>query len=361
MNIPKFTAEVSLYRSANHYGGRSPDSTGISFSGPIAPAYYPGPEAQAACYDCGVSCNKDLGICVGFASAGLLGCFWPPACAAAAAAAGIAIAVCNETYLTCMGLCAVDDCCPKLCGDVNPFDPGWGCCDEDENCADGCCPKDNKICGGKCCSPGDKCCGDGCCPADFTCQQGVCCQPGEFNCAGACCQKGFTCEEGLCCPPGNSVCKGKCCHGVCDQSGNCCESPDNYLCGGECCFGAFTCCNNKCLTPDLACVNDKPCPQVQACGNLCCPPGKYCQDPSSGTCGVCSEGKKAVVCGNNTNAPRTACCPPNVNCCNGKCCPSFPEEFGDPIICCKPVSGGDWPPPLDNTQFGCHHASRCIS
>jgi hypothetical protein len=61
------------------------------------------------------------------------------------------------------------------------------------------------------------------------------------------------------------------------------------------------------------------------------------------------------------NAAPSACCPPNVNCCNGKCCPSIPGEFGDPIVCCTPISGGDWPPPLNNTEFGCHHASRCIT
>jgi hypothetical protein len=143
----------------------------------------PGPETQRACNNCMEGCAASLAECSAAAMAPLAGCIFPPACPAAAAAAGAALGACNLAVFACNARCQILRCCPKLCAFPNPFEPGDGCCDENETCVDrydansrhGCCPADQSACGGRCCARGERCCGDSCCPANYFCLEGNIC------------------------------------------------------------------------------------------------------------------------------------------------------------------------------------------
>jgi hypothetical protein len=187
MNLPGFTADASAYRSKNPYrlfASASPGSCGggASSSGTIVAAYFPGPDTQARCSNCLGDCASALADCSAAASAPLLGCLFPPACAAAIAAAAYAQEGCNATSLACQAYCEAFVCCPKPCGIPNPFNPGEGCCDAGEHCVDqndpnsrnGCCPSDRSVCGNSCCAPGEFCCGNSCCPPGQPCTDGAC-------------------------------------------------------------------------------------------------------------------------------------------------------------------------------------------
>jgi hypothetical protein len=183
MNIPAFTAQASLYRTSNSYRSSALNFGGSSPAQPVVLAYMPGPGTQAKCSTCLSHCAKNLAICSGIAAAPLAACVFPPACLAAAAVAGAALAGCDFTSLGCIADCTWNDCCPKACGTPNPFDPGAGCCDDNEQCVDrydpnsrqGCCPSDQTVCASKCCALGESCCGDTCCPPHYYCLDGGFC------------------------------------------------------------------------------------------------------------------------------------------------------------------------------------------
>jgi len=183
MNILGFTAQASLYRTSNSYRSSALDFGGLSPTQSVVLAYMPGSQTQAQCSTCLGSCAKNLAECSVIAGALLAPCVFPPACAFAAAAAGAALVVCDVTSLACIADCTWNDCCPKKCGTPNPFDPGAGCCDENEQCGDrydansrqGCCPSDQNVCGDKCCAKGESCCGDTCCPPNYFCRDGGFC------------------------------------------------------------------------------------------------------------------------------------------------------------------------------------------
>jgi hypothetical protein len=222
MSIPEFTAEASLYRTTNRYR-----SSGSEFDGSIADqsvvaAYFPGTATQAKCNRCSEIALRNYGVCLGI---GAIGCIASgpayPICA------GIALEGCNLELLGAQALCAYDDCCPKICGTPNPFDPGEGCCDANEQCVDrydpnsrqGCCPSDQSVCAGKCCAKGESCCGDTCCPPNYFCRDGGFCSefpsdllpppgtPGPPPPINNCIFGGEPCQ-GKCCPPGLVCCGG---------------------------------------------------------------------------------------------------------------------------------------------------------
>src|SRR5262249_20697083 len=229
----------SLYRTSNHYR-----SLGVTFGGSTAvqrvtPAYYPGPETQAACNSCNEGCARALAECTAAAVLPLAGCVFPPACPGAVLATGAALAACVTASPICSAVCATTKCCPKICGVPNPFDPGSGCCDTGEACVDssdpnarqGCCPSGQSVCGGKCCAIGDTCCGDECCPAGWFCIAGSCTQYPSFPTdgppppppppePGGACKVGWeACPVSpsvwLCCPPGKECCGSKGCQRTC--------------------------------------------------------------------------------------------------------------------------------------------------
>jgi len=182
MNMPAFTAQASLYRSSNHYR-RSGTDSGDSYSGQtVVAAYMPGPETQRACNNCIEGCAETLAQCAAIAALPLVACVFPPACIGAAAVAGAALAACNVNSLACIARSNLLRCGPKGCGTPNPFDPGEGCCDENEACVDpydrnsrrGCCPSDQVVCAGKCCPTAHTCCGGTCCPPNHFCRDGFC-------------------------------------------------------------------------------------------------------------------------------------------------------------------------------------------
>jgi len=285
MTLPGFNAEASSYRTSRYYIAGTSSLADSPSSGAVTLSYYPGPDTQARCSDCGSDCASALGYCSASATALLGGCIFPPLCPAAAAAAGAALSACDIANLTCTGYCWAFKCCPKLCGIPDPFGSNNGCCDDGEHCVDqsdpnsrqGCCPSNQAVCGGKCCAVGEKCCGDSCCPADFVCQQGTCCPPGT-----------------------PTVCNGVCCNGACDPSGNCCPSP-SHVCGNVCCPPFNKCCNGQCCGayqechPTLGTCWTPPHPPSPcmagwtSCGSQCCPPGKTCCIPPGFSAAGCYE------------------------------------------------------------------------
>jgi hypothetical protein len=248
MNMPEFTAQASLYRTSGRYRSSGLGGGDASAGEAIFPAYYPGADTQARCNNC-------MTICVeryeGALAAGAVGC------AAGCIATGPLYPAC---YATCMGgvLASADawllgceflscaaprselfgwhplgtsPCCPKVCGFLNPFVPGEGCCDEDEHCVDrfdpnarqGCCPSDQSVCGGKCCAKGETCCGNECCPPGWFCNIDGSCTESPLGSFGASepppkppkpspgsglfdCFPGWTHCKDKCCPPGLHCC-----------------------------------------------------------------------------------------------------------------------------------------------------------
>lgn len=219
MNIPEFTAQASLYRTSNSYRSSGTEFDGSPSAQSVVTAYFPGPETQAKCNRCSEIALRNFGVCVGIGAVGSIACgpFYP-------ACFGTALAACDLALLSAQALCAYDDCCPKICGTPNPFDPGAGCCDANEQCVDrydpnsrqGCCPSDQSVCAGKCCPKGYSCCGDTCCPPNYFCRDGGFCSefpsdllpppgppppPPVNNCIFG----GAPCGS-KCCPPGLECC-----------------------------------------------------------------------------------------------------------------------------------------------------------
>ncbi len=260
MNLPHFTAEVSLFRSGRHYSASlSSDSSSYSDHSIVA-AYRPGPQTMSECYHCTEEhCADELGYCQIAAD---IGCFFAPlACLAAEAA-------CWTNYGRCIGTCIapwIGDCCPKPCAVPNPFDPGSGCCDEGEHCVSegdpnarqGCCPSDRSVCGGKCCDSGESCCGDSCCPN--TCCGNSCCPPNSHCCGDVCCDINIPCCGGTCCsflpPPGPPPTP---LPHSCPSGSAPCGFPDSTGVIRTCCPPGLQCCN---YTPEFgpdcktSCIN----------------------------------------------------------------------------------------------------------
>lgn len=217
MNIPEFTAEASLYRTSGRYRASVSAKGDLPSGESIILAYFPGPATQAVCDTCLKKAVRDHVICLGLAGGACLasGPFYPLCFGAAAAS-------CWAKLGWDVGECVIDDCCPKLCGGINPFAPGKGCCDENETCVDrydpnsrgGCCPSDQIVCGGKCCAKGESCCGETCCPAGYFCRGGWICERefiGSFPTTpppppvNNCIFGGAPCGN-KCCPPGLVCC-----------------------------------------------------------------------------------------------------------------------------------------------------------
>jgi hypothetical protein len=220
MNLPGFTAQVSLYRTSNRYRSCGSEGDGSPATQSIVAAYYPGQRTQERCSDCLEGCAKGSASCNALALATI---WFPPAAAAAFAACATGAAIC-------LGWCAapfIGSCCPKVCGFPNPLEPGEGCCDENEQCVDrydpnsrqGCCPSDQSVCSGKCCAKGDTCCGGSCCPSNFHCLDGFCSQyparslwpedwkpPRPPDRPINYCRTGYEPCGGTCCPPGLQCC-----------------------------------------------------------------------------------------------------------------------------------------------------------
>jgi len=221
MTIPGFTAQASLYSTSSHYRSSASEVGDFRPNQSIVPSYFPGPATQAVCNTCLTKAARDYGICFGIAAVGSAACgpFYP-------ACFGAAVAGCWAKMGWDLGECAVEDCCPKLCGAINPFEPGTGCCDENDTCVDrydpnsrgGCCPSDQIVCAGKCCAKGESCCGETCCPAGYHCRDGWICEPefiGDFPNTPPptppkrpinYCKIGWEPCGGTCCPPGLQCC-----------------------------------------------------------------------------------------------------------------------------------------------------------
>jgi hypothetical protein len=231
MNIPQFTGQASLYRTSNRYRSSGFEVGGSRLGESVMPAYFPGAETQDKCSTCLDACAAGLVTCnlAGGIACGV-GCisslvFWG---ACFAGCEGAIIAGCDLTAASCAAVCAATVCCPKACGTPNPFDPGQGCCDENEGCVDrydpnsrgGCCPSDQAVCAGQCCAKGESCCGDTCCPANYFCRDGNFCSEFPSNLlppAGTPAPPGTTKlntpERGVRkqCPPGTQQCGAECC------------------------------------------------------------------------------------------------------------------------------------------------------
>lgn len=218
--MPGFTAESSLRRSSRTYRTAWSGSRSAGTGPVVVPAYMPGPATQARCSDCMSGCAEDLVLCSASAAVLLAGCVIPPLCPAAAAAAGAVIAGCDANALRCNARCLATRCCPKVCGPTNPFEPGSGCCDSNEQCVSltdpnarrGCCPAGQSVCGGACCAPGERCCGSTCCPPGWFCINNVCTQYPSFGeyVPTPPTRVPSVSATGMC-PPGHTRCRNQCC------------------------------------------------------------------------------------------------------------------------------------------------------
>jgi hypothetical protein len=219
MNMPEFTAQSSLYRTSNRYRSSGSELSGLPSTQSVVAAYHPGPSTRKRCDMCLQSCANAKNSCEDFV-AGLVS-WWNPV------AALLLYAGCYSDAADCRDQCAnppLGACCPKACGPLNPFEPGAGCCDGNEQCVDrydpnsrqGCCPSGQSVCGGKCCAQGESCCGDTCCPSTYYCLDGNFCSqypsnvpfgnpppppPPDNNCIFG----GAPCGN-KCCPPGWECC-----------------------------------------------------------------------------------------------------------------------------------------------------------
>lgn len=255
----------------------------------------------------------------------------------AAGPGGSRSCVCSPS---CVGkACGADDGCGGKCSGSCPT--GQTCnnskvCVCAPNCSGKICGADNGCgspCPGSCsgktcgadngCGTGVKCSGS--CPTGQTCNSSRVCvcapnctnkQCNESNGCGGLCPancNGKTCgadngcgNGGVCggssrpCPDTNRqqcnnsgvcVCKAYCAPGVaCGSSDGC-----GGLCAGSCptgfgCSAQKTCVANSCSPacgPGQACVAGTcvdTCPPDRACGAVCCPAGRVCLNPASGSC-----------------------------------------------------------------------------
>jgi hypothetical protein len=243
MSFPAFTAHASLYRTGATYHSSRATPAAPSPALSVTPAYRPGPETQAACNQCMENGVQNFAWCLAIGATGCglgsiaCGPFYP---ACFAVCMGGVLGGCDLHLLREEAICALDDCCPKVCGPINPLDPGSGCCDRGENCVSrndpnarqGCCPVDQAVCAGKCCPRGYTCCGETCCPPNYFCRDGFCsdvpgslwpddwvppkpekpplsiCLLGHTPCGGKCCPPGLEC----CSVPGGVACMTSCLH-----------------------------------------------------------------------------------------------------------------------------------------------------
>lgn len=225
MSIPRFSAEVSLYASRNHYSTTGavirgeagvfptfpwnpleiPTDNGLCDSIPAygdavyyrqlpmadakpivipmsVPAHHSYPDQSSECRDCDVNCFIDYfgcvvaaeAACTALAAIPFIGPFLSGACVVEAGR------FCIEGFVTCIKDCrtpvssstdvtsGVGDCCPLGCGSY--------CCGYNETCSD--------TTRGLCCSVGTQPCGVNCCEGDEVCSEGVCCSPGDRVCLG---------------------------------------------------------------------------------------------------------------------------------------------------------------------------------
>jgi hypothetical protein len=224
MNIPKFTAQASLYRASNSYHSSVAESGGSIPAPSVVAAYIPGPKTQNRCSGCIDVCTATRDVCLAKVAITVAETCWASlgfGCGAAIALGYIQAASCESTYLSCFGICNIPSasglgwespCCPKVCGFPTPGSEGTGCCDHGEACVDqddpnsreGCCPSGRLVCGNSCCAEGQTFCTEGGqCSSDF---------PGHFpndpppppppnNCIFG----GEPCGP-KCCPPGLQCC-----------------------------------------------------------------------------------------------------------------------------------------------------------
>jgi len=312
LNIPEFTADLSLYPSEGHYR-----TTGMIFE-------FQGDISANACAESklGIVTGRDSliipmsqpghktdvsGPCRGCEAECLA--TWELGCNAAVAAG-------------CAGFLAVPFAGPGLYAGCVAVGAA-GCAAGHANCVRGC-----KNVGGACCPVA---CGPSCCGPLETCldaAEGLCCSPGTLPCLGpqASCYDPKTekcLPSGVGCPFGQE-CGNNCCgpYATCvDQNtGNCCPLLTGIPCGNQCC-DALT----------QRCTNSGCCPTSQACSSICCPPGFTCGPNNQ--CVVaptCQPGQFLCV---SADGIKQNCCPGNEKCClDGSCC-------GPGKVCCTAPLG----------------------
>src|ERR1043166_2643636 len=112
MNIPQFTAQVSLYRTSNRYRSAGSELSGLSSTQSVVAAYIPGASTQSRCNLCLKDCDNKLSNCLDFAAVGSI--FFP---------LGVLQALCYSDASDCRDQCATPgifgSCCPKVCGPRN--------------------------------------------------------------------------------------------------------------------------------------------------------------------------------------------------------------------------------------------------
>jgi hypothetical protein len=214
MNIPKFTAEASLYRTSRYY---RMTATFDDAYGTMYPAF---------------SITDFVKI-----SSDFLDLHHPVPIAWV------------KTWACCRNCLASFPCADESCRRQRLFSCTRKC---DAELTGGCdtkvwCPPGIAACNGVCCEPGEVCTLDGCSPPNRVCNDriclgtclpgGFCCPPDRIVCGGRCCRPGkFCCRGGICCPDGTQCCGGGCCpHGTkCCRDKWCC--PERAFCVSDGCY-----------------------------------------------------------------------------------------------------------------------------
>ncbi len=198
-------------------------------------------------------------------------------------------------------------------------------------------------------------CGSQCCTADALCQDGACvdvCEPVRAPCGSLCCDEGQVCRLGQCAANcgGYPVCGFACCN----LGQQCVEGRCTTVCSSE----QITCGEGdaiRCCPAFQECRSDGtcgPCPELRACGAVCCPEGERCEGgvcraPCDGVrCGVggelCCQGAETCIfdtcvipgapCQTSIHCPHDHYCEPSLGACipkalNTSICESIPD-FG---------------------------------
>lgn len=273
MNMPGFTADLSLYSSAFHYKTTTAQWAGAFalFADVTGAERYTPAATDMVSYRPELSANLDFAL----SQSG-------PVCPS-----GTACCEYDAESHRCIGGCCsrAGDCCPdgkpgvgNQCTNTSSDPANCGrcsnACGAGQSCSNGVCiscPAGLTACGGKCCPPGF--CGSNgiCCPLGELNCGGTCCPAGQC-CGSSCCAAGKTCSSGLCCPPSQINCNGTCCSAASCCNGQCVQLlSNNNNCGscGHKCPAGMGCSFGFCESVQRKCDNPVCDPNTGQCFTRC--------------------------------------------------------------------------------------------
>ncbi len=198
MNMPRFNAEASLYKTRRYYCTSAHLYEGNDLPG-SADSFLRLQRAGLGTVSCATRCAATCSR----------RCASDPQCYDYCFEECIDIHCCEEGCEPCklfggqcQQFCIDDDCNQGMVPCACP--PGQtctvdGCCSVSQTCGQYCCTG-NEVCSNQqCCNP----CGSDCCERGMICKDGQCCTPYSQGC----CPRGQYCGKDVCCPPGTGCFK----------------------------------------------------------------------------------------------------------------------------------------------------------